>query len=324
MSPHIHESRPGNARAGSLGHRPTPERQTTPVAKVSRVLQSPGQPLDQATRATLEPRFGHDFSRVRIHSDEGAAAAAEAVRSRALTVGRHIVFSRGAWKPETDHGMRLLAHELTHVVQQNAVGDVEAMSVSGVTEQGEQHARDVEHGAHPASKIVSESTLTEATIQRAPGRDGDDPLDRRRQSRPRNAPSGTRPIDQTDLDRETIHKIKDGIGAGPKDWVGITPDGEIITTDSEGNAEPQGHVTDYTRNGSEYIPRWVWGTLAFAAMIALIVLFATGVGEAGLILAGAGAAVVFVVNRALRAAGREPATVAGAETAATSNESSQV
>jgi len=139
---------------------------------------------------------------------------------------------------------------------------------------------------------------------------GDDPGERRRQSRPRNAPPGTRPIDQSGLDRETIHKIKDGIGAGPRDWVGVTPDGEIITTDGEGNAQDEGHVTDYARSGSENVPKWVWAVIGFVAMIGLVVLFATGVGEVGLILAGAGAFVIFVVRSALRAAGRDPGPVA--------------
>jgi hypothetical protein len=139
---------------------------------------------------------------------------------------------------------------------------------------------------------------------------GGDSGERRRQSRPRNAPRGTRPIDQSGLDRETIHGIKDGIGAGPRDWVGITPDGEIITTDAEGNAENNGHISDYARRGSENVPKWVWGLIGFAAMIGLIVLFATGVGELGLILAGAGTAIIFVVRSALRAAGRTPGPIA--------------
>ena len=140
-------------------------------------------------------------------------------------------------------------------------------------------------------------------VQRSDGDDPDNsdtPDERSRRSRPRNAPSGTRPIDQSGLDRETIHKIKDAIGAGPRDWVGITPDGHIITTDGEGNAEDHGHVSDYARSGAEQIPNWVWGLLAIAAVIGLIVLFATGVGEVGMILAGASAVVVLAVTAVLR------------------------
>lgn len=66
----------------------------------------------------MEQRFGHDFSRVRIHTSEHASASAHAVIALAYTVGRDVVFERGQYEPETDTGRRLLAHELTHVVQQ--------------------------------------------------------------------------------------------------------------------------------------------------------------------------------------------------------------
>lgn len=82
------------------------------------VLRSPGQPLDQATRTALEPRFGHDFSQVRVHTSEQAAESARAVNALAYTVGQHIVFSAGQYAPTTPGGQRLLAHELTHTVQQ--------------------------------------------------------------------------------------------------------------------------------------------------------------------------------------------------------------
>jgi hypothetical protein len=96
------------------------------------VLRSSGQPLDAATRAYMEPRFGHDFSRVRIHTDARAAASARAVGARAYTVGRHVVLAEGnrpAIDPAPDE---LLAHELTHVVQQQneSGGDFEPLSVA--------------------------------------------------------------------------------------------------------------------------------------------------------------------------------------------------
>jgi hypothetical protein len=70
----------------------------------------------------FEPRFGRDFSPVRLHTDVGAAEAARAVNARAFTLGRDIVFGTGQYAPETDAGRRLLAHELTHVLQQGADG----------------------------------------------------------------------------------------------------------------------------------------------------------------------------------------------------------
>ena len=82
------------------------------------VLRSPGQPLDTAARAFMEPRFGHDFSRVRIHTDARAAESAAAINARAYTVGRDIVFAPGRYEPASTAGGKLLAHELTHVVQQ--------------------------------------------------------------------------------------------------------------------------------------------------------------------------------------------------------------
>lgn len=82
------------------------------------VLRSPGQPLDRATRAFMEPRFGYDFSNVKVHSDATAAHSAKAVHALAYTVGHDVVFGAGQYRPGTMPGDRLLAHELTHVVQQ--------------------------------------------------------------------------------------------------------------------------------------------------------------------------------------------------------------
>lgn len=84
------------------------------------VLRSPGQPLDTAARAFMEPRFGYDFSQVRVHADAKGAQSARAVDAHAYTVGRDVVFGAGQYAPGTTPGRKLLAHELTHVVQQAA------------------------------------------------------------------------------------------------------------------------------------------------------------------------------------------------------------
>jgi hypothetical protein len=86
------------------------------------VTHSPGQSLDAETRAFFEPRLGHDFSGIRVHADSRAAASAASIDSLAYTVGNHVVFGQGQFAPGSDDGRRLLAHELTHVVQQNASG----------------------------------------------------------------------------------------------------------------------------------------------------------------------------------------------------------
>lgn len=85
---------------------------------VAEVLATPGRPLDGTTRAAMERRFGHDFGQVRVHTDARAAESARAVQARAYTVGSHIVFDSGQYAPRHGAGLRLLAHELAHTVQQ--------------------------------------------------------------------------------------------------------------------------------------------------------------------------------------------------------------
>jgi Domain of unknown function (DUF4157) len=82
------------------------------------VLRSSGDRLDVGTRSFMEPRFGYDFSAVRIHTDARAAESAEAVGALAYTVGQDVVFGHGQYIPGTQVGRKLLAHELAHTVQQ--------------------------------------------------------------------------------------------------------------------------------------------------------------------------------------------------------------
>lgn len=89
---------------------------------VRQVLVNPGQPLDGATQEFFSARLGHDFANVRVHADAEAAQSARAVNALAYTVGRDVVFDAGQYAPATRAGQELLAHELTHVVQQR--GDV--------------------------------------------------------------------------------------------------------------------------------------------------------------------------------------------------------
>jgi hypothetical protein len=85
---------------------------------VHEVLNSPGRPLDKATRDFFEPRFGHDFSRVRVHVGGQASASAKAVQAQAYSVGNAVVFGEEQYRPESLEGRRLIAHELAHTVQQ--------------------------------------------------------------------------------------------------------------------------------------------------------------------------------------------------------------
>lgn len=87
-------------------------------ASVDDALHRPGAPLPGETRAAMEQRFGHDFGKVRIHSDHQSATAANDLRARAFAVGDDIVFGEGQFAPQTAMGARVLTHELAHVVQQ--------------------------------------------------------------------------------------------------------------------------------------------------------------------------------------------------------------
>jgi hypothetical protein len=89
---------------------------------VHKTLRSDGIPLDSDTLAFMEPRFGHDFSHIRIHTDAAAEQSARDIHSHAYTAGHNIVFGSGRYAPRTAEGNRLIAHELTHVMQQNAKG----------------------------------------------------------------------------------------------------------------------------------------------------------------------------------------------------------
>ena len=109
---------------------------------VYEVLRSPGQPLDASTRAFMERRFGHDFSKVQIHADSSSAHSAAALNARAYTVGDDIVFGWGEYPPNSPSGKSLLAHELAHVVQQGGVpASIQGkLSIGSLAESHEQSA----------------------------------------------------------------------------------------------------------------------------------------------------------------------------------------
>jgi len=99
---------------------PAPAPPSAPPS-VNRTLQSPGHSLDPSTRSVMEPRFGRDFSGVRVHTGPQAAESARDVNANAYTVGNHIVFDHGKYDPGSESGQHLLAHELAHTVQQSGL-----------------------------------------------------------------------------------------------------------------------------------------------------------------------------------------------------------
>ena len=115
---HAHSAVSGSPRHIQRYTGRTAEGTDTAPASVDRVLASSGRPLEPALQQDMEQRFGHDFSRVRVHSGATAEQSARELNAHAYTVGHDIIFGAGEYRPTTRIGMRLLAHELAHVVQQ--------------------------------------------------------------------------------------------------------------------------------------------------------------------------------------------------------------
>lgn len=138
--------------AGTCDHRPPRglgASQVPPV--VHEALRAPGRPLDASSAALMGSRFGHDFGRVRVHTDGRAARAARAVGADAFTVGHDVVFGAGRWGPHTRVGRRLLAHELAHVVQQRGTSAAtdEGLKMSSPQDPAEREAEEVATGFGP-------------------------------------------------------------------------------------------------------------------------------------------------------------------------------
>ena len=140
---------------------------------VHEVLRSPGRPLDEATRGFMESRFNHDFSSVRVHTDERAAESARAVNALAYTVGNHVAFGMGQYAPGTSGGRGLLAHELAHTVQQGgrlpATGSLstQALSIGPPSSPLEQVAEQASRAAEPAAGSIVGLGSVAGTLQRA-------------------------------------------------------------------------------------------------------------------------------------------------------------
>ncbi len=135
-------------------------------------LRSPGRPLDPSTRRFMEARFGHDFSRVRVHADGKAAVSAQAVNARAFTVGRDVVFGPGEYAPGSQEGQRLLAHELAHVVQQDRSGagaPSQGLRIGSPSSPAEQEARQSAAHILAGGTAAPEASVAPGTVQRDNG-----------------------------------------------------------------------------------------------------------------------------------------------------------
>ena len=151
------------ARNDSLTRSPS-----TALLAVHETLRSRGQPLDAGTRAYFEPRFGHDFSRVRIHADRQAGETARAMDAVAYTVGSRIAFAEGRYQPWTAAGRRLLAHELAHVAQQRNASVPGTHLEVGKPSDAAEHAADAaaQHALGHATTRTVDAIDSSATVRR--------------------------------------------------------------------------------------------------------------------------------------------------------------
>ena len=149
---------------------------------VHEVLRSPGEALDAPTRSLMESRFGRDFSQVRVHSDERAAESARSVNAAAYTVGDNVVFNSGQYASKTYEGRKLLAHELTHVVQQTsgttqAAGDLRV----GESDSSQERAADntsswiMQQSHEPTGARLLSDSAGRAILQRQSSQPGPPP-----------------------------------------------------------------------------------------------------------------------------------------------------
>jgi hypothetical protein len=136
---------------------------------VHEVLRSPGQELDEQSRAFFEPLFDHDFSHVRVHTDQRAEHSARTVNALAYTVGHNVVFGAGQFAPTTTQGRRLLAHELTHVVQQGGSNVFGAPSaISSPNDVGEREAENASQAVATGRSFRANSLAMPALQRQVP------------------------------------------------------------------------------------------------------------------------------------------------------------
>ena len=147
---------------GNSGVRGLADEERSPVLDV--VSSGGGQPLEEPVRADMEGRLGHSFADVRVHTGEAAHNSAAAVNAHAYTVGSNIVFQRDKYDPGTDGGRTMLAHELTHVVQQRS-GPVDGTATGAGVRISDPSDRFEREAAATAERAMSAPSVP-ATAQR--------------------------------------------------------------------------------------------------------------------------------------------------------------
>ena len=257
-------------------------------AVVDTALRSGGEALPEAVRHHFEAHFGHDFSQVKIHTDGVAAQSARSVGARAFTVGSDIVFNSNEFQPHSPAGRHLLAHELTHVVQQSAMP-----TRRGALRIGPPDSRFEREADQVANRISSAPAI------RASAESG------RANPLPRTSIGG---ISAAPATIQRVGECAGKVGSncngvrcttvtgrrGMCQWGGITYG--CNCRDQSGDESGASRIR-------ELLPAWLFALLSAAAIAAIAACFLSGVCEAGAIIAAAGTATAAVVIGILRSAG---------------------
>ncbi len=131
-------------------------------SSVPQIMSQAGHPLPPQLRRNVETRFGHDFSQVRIHTDDAAAQSATEHLAQAYTVGHHIVFGEGQYAPDDPKGRRLLVHELAHVIQQTRLGP------GAIGNTGHEHEADQAAANFSSGSMIAVSQAASQGVQATP------------------------------------------------------------------------------------------------------------------------------------------------------------
>jgi hypothetical protein len=177
---------------GNSGVTAMVEEERSPVHDV---VSGGGRPLEPEVKGEMEGRLGHDFSDVRVHDDGAAHDSAKAVNAHAYTVGSNVVFQRDKYDPGSADGKTMLAHELTHVVQQRS-GPVDGSSAPGGIKVSDPSDRFEREASANAERVMAGPAPTPAATT-APGiqRHAEDEADVQRHAE-----------DETDVQRHEEHE----------------------------------------------------------------------------------------------------------------------
>lgn len=269
-------------RTGLVQRKATGEYSETVPEIVNAALRATGAPLPDEVREQFEARFGHDFSQVRIHTNALAVQSARSVSARAYTVGRDIVFNDGEFQPGNQHGQHLLAHELTHVIQQSQMSATGSLRVGAADSTHEREADFV------ADRVMREAPAANGLAARS--------------ARPLTV--GTAPSATLQRVGECVGKVGSACNGarcttaagrrGMCQWGGIT---------FGCNCRDQSGDEPNIRRVREALPAWLFAILSAAAIAAIAACFASGACEAGIIIGAVGAGAAAIVIGILESSG---------------------